>query len=89
MNLSILLLILYLNFDICSNVENENEQDRFEEPTDSDFERELEEDKRFIEEQELYIKICEERSKESDENIRRTFKKIDDLFKKINDRQPS
>lgn len=44
----IVLFILYLNYEICSNVEDKNEQGGFEEQTDSDFEIELEEDREFI-----------------------------------------
>lgn len=85
----ILLLILYLNCEICSNVEDVVEQDSFEEPTDRDSERELEEDRRFIEEMDLFIKEQDEISKKNEENIRQTFKQLDDLYEEIKNRQPS
>jgi hypothetical protein len=78
-----------LNCEICSNVEDIVEQDSYEKPTDSDFERELEEDRRFIEEMDLFIKEQDEISKKNEESIRRTFKQLDGLYQEIKNRQPS
>ena len=82
----IVIFILYLNYEICSELEDKNKQEGFEEQTDSDFERELEEDREFIKMMDLEIKKHDEISRRIRERVSKTIKEFDELIAEINNR---